>query len=230
MKIDIKQGLTYPFRDPGAPLKWVVGVLFFFFWFLLGLPTLCMAGFAVEAMRQSSDGNDETMPSWDQFGNYGLKGFWAFLIWLGYMLVPIGLSIFGLGSALISLFAGFGHGGAAGVKIGLLAGGLGVSGIIGLTGIALMIAMSFILPAAIARLARTGSVGEGFNVPAVFGDIMVAPLAYLGIYLLTAVLGMGLGFVFSLIPYLGQLLVAFYICMVNANLMGQYSRAYLASI
>jgi hypothetical protein len=224
MKIDLKQAMGFPFRDPNYLTKWGMGLLFSFFCFLL-LPIFCVMGYTLETFRSCSDGNDETMPAWDQFVNYGIKGFVMFLISLAYMAIPLGITMFSVGSAFVSLLSGAraagGHGG-----LGLVAGALGVSGILGLVGLVATFVVSALMPAVMARFARTDSAAEAFNIPGILADIMVAPMEYL----LICVINIAIVVLFSFVPVIGTLVGGFYASMVSANLLGQYCRAHLSTI
>jgi hypothetical protein len=226
MAIDYKKALTDPFEDPSAPVKWGIGAACVFFWWVLLLPMLALHGYICQAMRNSAEGSEEKLPSWDNFGNYIWQG--TVLLGIGLILgcIPAGMMFIAFGGAIVALLSHHATGGI------VTAGGLGFSGIMGLLGVILLLVLAFLGPALWARYARTGSFIEGLNLPAAVSDILRGPLDYIVILGITYGLGMVWGMASACIPFLGILVSlagVFYTQVVMANLMGQYSRNYLGN-
>jgi hypothetical protein len=223
MTVNIGDGLSYPAKDPQWVTKCLIGTVCAFFSFLL-LPALAMAGYGLETMRMTSEGENNRMPEWGQFGDYLWRGLMTSVISFLYLLIPGCFMIAGFGGAIIGML-----GGAARESVALGAGGATVGLALGGVGTVLLAVFSFFLPMAILRYGRTLQMGEAFNVGGVIGDIMKSPVDYLMCWLVpgvvsficNSVLGFtGIGLVLS--PA-----VIFYTTILGGQLLGQYYRAHL---
>ena len=223
MRINIGKGLTFPTADPNGVTKFIVGSVFSFFSFLL-LPVFISMGYYMETVRQASEGEDRMLPDWSRWGEYGLAGFKGFLISLVYMLPAIAIAVIGGFSSLVAVMGGARQesAGLAVAGTGALLASFGAAGLVG-------IICTFILPMVMVRFARSGRMGDAFNVGGIFADIMVAPLDYL----ITWGVPIGLSIVGNVVlgmTGVGLFLTpafTFYVAMVNAHLFGQYYRSHL---
>ena len=225
MTVNIGDGLSYPSKDPQWVTKCAIGSLCAFASFLL-LPGLVLAGYGLEAMRLTSEGEDNRLPEWAQFGDYMWRGLMTSVISFLYLLIPTAFMIAGFGGAVIGMI-----GGAARESVAIGAGGATMGFALGGIGTILLAVFSFFLPMAILRYGRTLQVGEAFNVGGVVGDIMKSPVDYLMCWLVPSIVSfvansaLGVtGFGLLLSP-----IVIFYTTIVGGQLLGQYYRAHLQS-
>lgn len=211
--MDVGRALTFVFQDPSWPRKALIGVCLLLLpnlltpivsagtadglgagsgllALLLGLFSLAaglvVSGYALRIARQVSAGTDLPLPEWAAWGRLFLDGLKAFVVALIWFLVP----------AILAAVAWFGF------WVGALAGGDGAGGDGGAPGIGALLgcltllfflALYVVFPAALTRLATTGSIGEGVNVPAVVSLVRSNFGDYVVILLLQVVVGLVLG-------------------------------------
>lgn len=165
------------FADLGPALLWgVIGLLF----------SLAVYGYGLGIARQVAAGTDLPLPAWTDWGRLfadGLKAVIISFVWLLIPLVLVGVLVFG------SLFAGSrGNGPGDG-------GAIGIALLLGFLTLLTFLALAVVLPAAVTRLATTGSIGQGINVPAVLGVVRANPGDYLVILMLVVVGGVVFGII-----------------------------------
>lgn len=207
--MDIARALTYVFQDPGWPRKFLIALAILFVPNLLNtgsggdlgsgllaivlglLGGLFLFGYALRIARQVAAGTDLPLPewtAWDRLATDGLKGIAVFFVWL---IVPVILAtvLLVVGGVSVASFGDNG-GGIAGAFL-----------LVGCLAFLVFLALFVLLPAAVVRLATTGSIAEGLNVGAVVATVR----ANLGDYLLILVLQIGasilLGIVSSVLAF-----------------------------
>lgn len=211
--MDIGRALTYVFQDAAWARKFLIGVGLLLLPNLLssvvsagsvadgfqaqdGLPVLVLgllglvAGFAVygyglRIARQVAAGTDLPLPEWAAWGRLFVDGFKAFVVALIWFLVPAIL--------VAVVFFGFWLGVLAGDGDGGNSGAVGLGALLGCLTLLFFLALYVVFPAALTRLATTGSIGEAVNLPAVFSLVRANFGDYVVILLLQVVVGLVLG-------------------------------------
>ena len=207
----LEEAINYPREDEEWVRNVLIGAVLTLFGVLV-VPAVLVFGYYMRVMRGSLAGDAEP-PRFDEWGDLFSDGLKGFVVAFVYMLVPavvFGVSVGGLVTA-----AAFGNGNVGvGSILGALAG-FTLSAIIAL-------AFWYVVPAAVANVARTGNVGSGFA----FGELRPALLsgAYAVPWLLSVgvlvVAGVVTG-VLNAVPVLGFLLaipVTFYATVVAFRL------------
>jgi hypothetical protein len=207
----LEEAINYPRESEDWVRTLVIGSVLTLFGFLL-IPAIVVFGYYVRVIRATMDG-EERPPVFDEWEELFVDGLKAFVVTLVYMLVPaivFGVSIGGFVAAVV-----FGTGDVGlGAFLGALAG-FTLSAVITLV-------FWYVVPAAVANVARTGSVGSGFA----FGELRPALLSstYAVPWLLSVAVLVGAGVVTGLlnvVPLLGFLLaipVTFYATVVAFRL------------
>lgn len=199
--------LEYPVRGDNALVTILIGgVLSLLSIFIV--PILFVFGFYLRVLKRTVE-DDPLPPRFDEWGDLGVNGFFAFLITVAYYLIPI---------IVFVIFGGLG-----GLSGSESVAGLGVS--IGLiVGFLLFVGLTYIYPAAITNFAKTGEIGSAFEVDEITsivksGDYLAAWLLGFLIFIVGFVLLLFLG----IIPIIGQLVglfVNFYILMAAYRIFG----------
>ncbi|WP_251342865.1 DUF4013 domain-containing protein [Haloplanus halophilus] len=194
----INESLTYLRTSDDWVKTVLIGGLLTFFGFLL-VPVVFVAGYLVRVLRATMHG-DDAPPRFEDWGDLGRDGLYAVAIAFVYGIVP-GLLI-GLTAAFAALIAG------PGPRSGLLVGGVTLVG--GLLALVVGLLAAYVVPAAVANYAESGSVRAGFAV----GDLR--PVLTSGTYATGWLLGfavlLGAGVVtglLSVVPLLGTFVGAF---------------------
>ena len=211
MTIMLEEAINYPRESEDWVRTVVIGAVLTLFGVLL-IPAIAVFGYYMRVMRGTLSGEAEP-PVFDEWGELLTDGLKGFVVTFVYLLVPgivFGVSVGGL---VLAVLFGSGDVGFASA-LGALAGVL-VSAVITLV-------FWYVVPAAVANVARTGKVGSGFA----FGELR--PVLTSGTYavpwaLSVAVL-VGAGVVtgiLNVVPILGFLLaipVTFYATVVAFRL------------
>ena len=206
--MDIGKAFNYPRNDPG----WLTKLL------ILGLvscvPILNLAGFgfALEAVRRVSRGEESTLPEWDNFGGYFMDGARVLVTMLVYC-IPIFLAL----GAVFGVAIATSSNGEPGPVFGLL----------------MVLAQLFqifwqfliwaVTPALMLRLAFDPGWGAGFD----FGGMMGTVTRNVGSYVMVLLMTVAFGFVGALgalACFVGLLITLPYSQMAIAHLLGQLAR------
>jgi hypothetical protein len=183
------------------------------------IPSVLIFGYLTRVVRRTADGDDEP-PVFDEWGELLVDGLKAFVVAFVYSLLPLGVLA---AAAALSLGAfvvvpGGESVGAGTVAVGLivLAGGL-VALLVSLVG-------AYVTPAAVAAVADSGRVGDGFAVGRLWG--VVSKRAYATGWLTAVVVvlagALAVG-VLSVVPILGTIagvFVQFYALVAAAAIIG----------
>jgi hypothetical protein len=217
--------LESAFRYPFSGERWVpkfalggvlyiLGAIFGFipwvgwiFWVLISFLPL---GYAYRIFRDHLRGVGGPLPAWGEWGHLFTQGFWVFLVFLGYGLVP-GL-LYWLGESL------WGRGG--------LAAFMGVLFII--LGVCFGLVAFFLLPMALAFFARDNeSFAATLRWSGMVEKIWRVQREYFISWLASLIFFLVLFFVRNFFLYLGWILYAlgvFYLSLVVAHLFGRVCR------
>jgi hypothetical protein len=227
---NVKALLKFPFKERGWQNHFLLGSALLLANYIIPIiPFIFVLGYVIAIMRRVIQGEEPSLPAWDNLGKIaadGLRGFVAALIYLlpglvlvigGYMayfftiLIQTQTEKFSLAPVL----------GLAFYFIGLF------------VGLALLILGSIPLPAALANLAAKGHFGAAFEVTEWWNLIKANPWGYLGAWVIT----IGLGYVgswLSLLPYVTVILcclvpliwapIGFYVLVVAGAAFGLFYR------
>ncbi|VTT85330.1 unknown [Halorubrum sp. DM2] len=189
----------------------------------LVIPSFLVFGYVARVVRGTADGDDEP-PVFEAWGDLLVDGLKTFAVTFVYSLVPLAVvavaAVVALGTFVVVPGGGAGGGGtflgAAVVGILVLA--------LGLVGFALSLAGLYVTPAAVAAVAESGKVGDGFAVTTLWG--VVTKRAYATGWLTAAVVvlagALAIG-VLSVVPVLGTIagvFVQFYALVAAAAIIG----------
>ncbi|MEW6726591.1 MAG: DUF4013 domain-containing protein [Bacillota bacterium] len=169
---------------------------------------LCL-GYFIEVMANAFREKHE-MPAWENWGDKFVKGMVVLVISFVYMLIPA--IILGIGGGIDSALSSDLSGAS-------------------LLGLLCLPAVWFILPMALAHYAATGGFSRAFSLGTVFTYIGAAFGSYLGAYLFSIVLFIGL-MLLNVIPVIGWLICifgGFYAGCVLAFLFGEAYRKAVAA-
>ena len=169
------------------------------------IPSFLVLGYLARVIRRTADGDDEP-PAFDEWGDLLVEGLKAFAVTFVYSLVPL---------AVLAVAAAFGVGGLVG---GLVALALVV------VALAASLAGLYVTPAALAAVAESGRVGDGFALGTLWG--IVTKRAYAVGWLTAAAVvfagALAIGLL-SIVPVLGTIagfFVQFYAVVAAAAIIG----------
>ncbi len=214
--MDIGKSFTFMFDDEKWLMKIVVGGIIAF----IPIVNFAAMGYVVELVRRVNSGNPDTLPDWDNFGQYFSDGLKLF----------VGLLIYSLPLLLVAcVFA------AIGAATGSLSdssssdtlGGAMAFAVIALEcvmfGYELIVAI--LMPAIIARFAETGTIGSMLRFGDVFGFIKANMGGYIVVLLLSMVV-MGIIAPLGVIAcVIGVIFTGWWSYLVVGHLIGQLSRS-----
>lgn len=183
------------------------------------IPAFAVLGYVVRVLRRTADGDDEP-PVFDAWGDLLTDGLKAFVVTFVYSLLPLAILsvavVIGIGAALVDS----GDGGL----LGGLAGGV-VALALTLVALAASLAGLYVTPAAVASVAGSGRVGDGFAVGTLWG--VVSKRAYATGWLAAAAIALAGALVIgvlSVVPILGTIagfFVQFYALVAAAAIIGR---------
>ncbi|GAB3021293.1 DUF4013 domain-containing protein [Natronobiforma cellulositropha] len=208
----IEDGLSYPARGEWAKRTIIGGVLLLFAWLIL--PALIFMGYIVNVLRTTADG-DEEPPAFEDWGKLLVDGLLAMVIALVYAIVPVVLYMI-VSAVLVGGSAAIGGDGG-----GFLAGLLSM-----LLFLPVLLAIYYVVPAALTNFAKEGSIGAAFDFgalkPVVLSvDYLVAVLFPLVIAVITYIVTFVLA-----ITFIGLILVPFVQFYGNVAIMRMFGVAY----
>jgi hypothetical protein len=184
------------------------------------IPSFLVLGYLTRVIRQTADGDDEP-PVFEAWSDLLVEGAKAFAVTFVYSLLPLTIlavaAMFGIGAVVV------GSGDGTGGLLGGLIGGL-LALLLVVAALAVSLAGVYVTPAALAAVADSGRVGDGFAVGTLWG--VVTKRAY-AVGWLTAVAvvfagSLAIG-VLSVVPILGTIagfFVQFYAIVAAAAVIG----------
>lgn len=218
--IDFGRSFSYVSEDPDWLKKVLIGGLFgLACMVLVGIPFVL--GYFSRTLRNVVAGEPRPMPEWDDLGGIFNEGLRLTAVYLLYTLGIVAI-LAALGCvALLPVMALSGGGARPSDAMGLM-GGLGIVALYGLVMVASLV-LALYLPAALARAALRGTVGDGFAWREIVAFITANP----GNYLLALVLYLLASFVAQFAIVLccvGIFPAVFWSYMVLAVALGQAIR------
>jgi hypothetical protein len=214
--MEFGRSFSYQFNDP----DWIKKIALVALISLIPLVgQFFVLGWGLEITRRVLSREAELLPEID-FGRFLGKGFQAFLVGLVYAIPLLIFYIPIVATPFIGAMADSGNGNGSGIASTIaMIFGLCCGGLMFIYGIA----MAFIIPAALGRLADRGTVGAALKFGDVIGLVRAAPVAYL-IVALGTMIG---GFISSLGMIacgIGILVTTVYSITISSHLMGQAYR------
>ncbi|MDX1748553.1 MAG: DUF4013 domain-containing protein, partial [Halobacteriales archaeon] len=159
----LEEAINYPRESEDWIKTVVIGSVLTLFGFLL-IPAIFVFGYYMRVIRGTVDGETEP-PVFDEWGDLFVDGLKGFVVTVVYMLVPaivFGVSAGGLVAASVAGNGNVGFAAIAGALAGLAIGAI------------ITLVFWYVVPAAVANVARTGNVGSGFA----FGELRPALPAF----------------------------------------------------
>ncbi|WP_254838258.1 DUF4013 domain-containing protein [Natronomonas marina] len=215
----IEDAITYPTESDDWIVTVLIGGVMLLLSFLV-IPAFIAYGYLVRAIQSNLDGEPEP-PTFGDWGELIVDGLKVFVVGLIYMLIPLAVLGFTVGTAIIALLTGSDAGAAAG--FGTLMVGL-------LVGFVLSLIFGYLAVVGIVNFVHKDSFGAAFDVGTIRevgfdSDFAVPWLISVGVFLAA---GLVAG-VLNIIPFLGGLVgvfLNFYALIVAANL---WADGYLAA-
>ena len=183
------------------------------------IPSVLIFGYLTRVVRRTADGDDEP-PAFEAWGELFVDGLKAFAVAFVYSLLPLSVVAVAVGLSIGTLVAvpGGETAGVGTVVVGLI---VLVAGLVSL--LASLVGL-YVTPAALAAVADSGRVGDGFALGALWG--VISKRAYATGWLTAAVVvlagSLAVG-VLSVVPILGTiagLFVQFYALVAAAAIVG----------
>jgi hypothetical protein len=219
--IMLEASLTYLRDGDDAVTTAVIGGLLLLASPLI-IPSVLVLGYLTRVVRRTADGDDEP-PAFEAWGELFVDGLKAFAVAFVYSLLPLGV----LATAAFVTLGAFvvvpGTGGGAGTFLGTFVVGIAVLAA-GLVALLLSLVGLYVTPAALAAVADSGRVGDGFALGTLWG--VVTKRAYATGWLTAAVVvlaGATAVGVLSTVPILGTIagvFVQFYALVAAAAIVG----------
>jgi len=214
MNLNIERAFNYPRLDPNWLNKVLLGSVLLFIPFV----NFISIGYFIRCIRDVAEGRDETLPEWTDFGPLFIKGGMMMLIYLLYLLpymafvgVSIGIMIAG------GAFAASSGDTPSGAAVALM---MMTPVILWIVSIVYVLALTFVMPAAIYLYAVHDDLRSAFN----FTDIMAFIRSNLTTYIIMLLLDY-LAFTiagFGIIACgIGILFTTFYSYLFASHLLGQ---------
>lgn len=224
--IDLDRAFRIPFKDPAWTSRIGLGAV------IQMVPILNFAGlgYQLEVMRRARDGDDATLPAWDNLSALFSRGARMFVVDLIYAL-PIILVFCGFYAAWFGLMFSIlplsgGRSGPSSESIlawttGMMAASVGFSCVFVLLYLYLLVIM-ILIPLTRVQMLRTGSVAACLRLGDLLRLFRQRPGEYLGASLMLA----GSVYAGSLLSILGPLLliIAPYAAVVSGHVYGQLAR------
>jgi len=185
------------------------------------VPSILVLGYVSRVLRRTADGDDEP-PVFDEWGDLLVEGAKAFAVTFVYSLVP--LLVFATAAVVsVGAFVVVPGGGGSGTFLGTFLAGTVVL-VLGIVALAVSLVGLYLTPAALAAVADSGRIGDGFAVGTLWG--VVTKRAYATGWLTAAAVvlagALAVG-VLSVVPVLGTiagLFVQFYALVAAAAIIG----------
>ncbi|NJP04432.1 MAG: DUF4013 domain-containing protein [Chloroflexaceae bacterium] len=210
--MDIGRAFSFVTEDE----KWIMKVLIGGLVSLIPiLGTLAGMGYMFTVARNVYQGQSQPLPSWDEFGQFLMRGLYAFVISLIYS-IPLIILIFVPMLIILPLAGGSGSEDAAGAMVFLAL-------CLNLFILVISVVWSVLIYVAFVRYVQTDSLGDALN----FGKVFSMLQASLGTWVLLIV-GIILASLASMIGLIGcgigVIFTIFYAYIVMGHMMGQVAR------
>jgi hypothetical protein len=238
--IALKSWLRFPFRHPEWKNRFLIGSLLTLANYVVPLiPGLFVSGYMLRVMRQTIEGQEPTLPEWDDWGRMATDGLQVWAISLIYMLPGIAVMVggwllyMGLTMVFPFLLLGIEEADFAFFFPVILMGSMAVMFISMFVGMLLYVVGILPLPMVVSHFVARNDFGVAFRVREWWALIRSNPLGYLvgwvismGLFSIFYLVIISLYYSICLLP-LAILLVAppvFYVGLLGFALFGQIYR------
>lgn len=241
----LKRVLAFPFRQEGWQGRFVIGsALILASFFIPVLPALFAAGYVLLALRQVIEGQEPSLPEWQDWGRLLGDGFKSWLVSLVYLLPAMLAFVIGFAAYFAATFnlivaTETGAPGAADASVvGIL---LAMVILFACTAIGmLLLILGWIpLPMALCNLAARERLASAFYLREIAHRIGADPAAYLAAWVVVFGLA-GLVYTVGMLGYYTVVLIcllpvltaplSFYVLLIGAALFGQLYRETAAAL
>jgi hypothetical protein len=227
--MDIGKSLTYMFEDEKWANKVVVGAVIN----MIPILNFASAGYMLATIRNVANDIVPSLPTWDDFGDYFVKGLVLTIIGLIYALPLLILSCCPIGVMFTLTIA---ENEDVATALGVL--GLIVLGLFGLLVFLYALAYTFVMPAVILHYASAEDFSAAFRFGQIFAFIRDNLTSYVKAWLYVLVVGIVIGIgelmvglILGWIPICGWIFswiiglgVAFWTYLVMAYVYGDFAR------
>ncbi len=226
----LKTFINFPFRGPDWKSRFITGSALVLGGFIIPvIPFIFVLGYVLEIMRRVIQGEEPSLPPWENFGKLAADGIKGFIASLVYLLPGLAFIIGGYIFYFIVLFVSP-QGGEA-LLAYLIGMALFMAGLF--LGLILLTLGSIPLPAALAHLAARGNVGAAFEVSGWWALIRSNPWGYFAAWVVTVGVAY-IGYWLAILPFYTVILccfsyllwapVLFYALVVSGALFAQFYR------
>jgi len=219
MDLDIGKAFTFPMEDQ----KWVAKLAIGGGLILAGIITIVgwlftfpvVFGYLAMLTRNVINGNPQPLPEWDNWGERWIEGVKMFVVGLVYSLPVIILRVvLTVPGAILANSSNNGVAATGGV--------LNLAG--GCLSFILQLAVAVVLPAALARFAVSGSIGDGLKFAEVFATVRQNIGMYVVVALMSTFVAGFIGGIGVIACFVGAAFTSFYAYLMTFHLYGQAHR------
>ena len=219
MNLDIGKAFTFPMEDQ----KWVAKLAIGGGLILAGIITIVgwlftfpvVFGYLAMLTRNVINGNLQPLPEWDNWGERWIEGVKMFVVGLVYSLPVIILRV--VLTVPGAILANSSNNGVA-----TTGGVLNLAG--GCLSFILQLAVAVVLPAALARFAVSGSIGDGLKFAEVFATVRQNIGMYVVVALMSTFVAGFIGGIGVIACFVGAAFTSFYAYLMTFHLYGQAYR------
>ena len=210
--MDVATALKKPFTDIK---KLIIGTVLG----IIPVVNFFTMGFALECSGLGKNKKSATMPEWDDWGDYFVKGLLAFVVSILYAL-PGGLVIlFGLGGAFFSMMGkGLFTGMMSGNMTGLFST-LATFGPVIFVGGLLLLLGAYLSPAGILSYLQSRDFGKAFAFGTIFAKAFSG--AYFAAWIVGLLMSLVIAIVLGMIPIVGGMIGLFVVSVFYYTLLGE---------
>lgn len=208
--------LRFPFASERWRNHFLIGTALIWASFIIPLlPMILVYGYSLQVMRQAIDGEELSLPEWDDWSRLGKDGLWATLAGLVYLLPAFLVFGFGFGLYFLSFFAIPFTAAIAdspepvmGLSLLVTFGGMGLLLITLFLGMLLFLLGSIPLPMAVAHVVAQDDVRAAFHWRQIWRMLQSKGMAYLGAWVVVAGV-MAISYMLFILGYYTLVLMCF---------------------
>jgi hypothetical protein len=208
--------LRFPFASERWRNHFLIGTGLIWASFIIPLlPMILVYGYSLQVMRQAIDGEELSLPKWDDWGRLGKDGLWATVVGLVYLLPAFLVFGFGFGLYFLGIFAipftaaiADSPEPAMGLSLLVTFGGMGLLMVTLFLGMLLLLLGSIPLPMAVAHVLARDDIGAAFHWRRIWRMLRSKGLAYLGAWVVVSGL-MAISYMLFMLGYYTLVLICF---------------------
>ena len=195
---------------------WLKKLLFGGILTLIPIVNIIPIGYALKVLRNVAEGNEQPFPTWDDLGDYFVRGLTSLI---GVLIWSLPIMAVGMLTGILSMWSGYDYTDASRTSMPLAVCLWSLTCVSGLYSLFLAV----FLPAAVTWYAVKGQLGAMFRVGEIFRFIS----RNLGVYVVTLFLSVAAAFVAQIglvLCCIGVVLTEFWATLVASHLFGQIYR------